>query len=631
MESRSTSTAPFGSWFRKSASSRAVLFDLGEERELAGGGEVARFDGVGGELSHLFEGELEVLMDEHVLVEQGGAEHGGIVGVEGDHEAAVEVEVDRVGIDGGAATGAEVGGDVELERDLALGEEVDELGVKLRGERVADAFGADVDGRPDGLGTDRFPGVRGEVQAGGRRFGVELAEGIGGAARFVSTDADAGDGRVVAMELGGLAEGTRGFLHPEMADGIDEPENGGAEVGLRAGAAAFDGGEDLVHIEAAEVIEDAEGDIDLGVADALEGEIANHVEGDELVVGGGVQTLGDALEAHEEAGEVGVMVELACGLGCERHGVVAMAELDEGLWRDGAFEMQMELGLGEIAEPGAWVDGGLAGGGRALARHGSSVASERARGARGERPGIADSGRVLGQRGSGMRCDPQRSWARSLIGLVLLGGVVAAGVEPAGMPAQSKRPEAPTRVPPAWGARLPDGANAPADTDGDFVLGPTHTAAPEMTVHAGVPQGRVIAFAMRSEESALYPGIARKAGTFGVVDAKDPATLIVRTSHPAPYTRRVEVYVPQQYVAGTAAPFLVGADGPDRGVFTALDNLIAAKQVPVMIAISIGNGGGDAQGSERGLEYDTMSGRYAEFVEKEVLPLVETQAQREAD
>ena len=58
-------------------------------------------------------------------------------------------------------------------------------------------------------------------------------------------------------------------------------------------------------------------------------------------------------------------------------------------------------------------------------------------------------------------------------------------------------------------------------------------------------------------------------------------------------------------------------------LFIALDNLIAERRVPVMIAISIGNGGGDAQGSERGLEYDTMSGRYAEFVETEVLPLVE--------
>ena len=42
-----------------------------------------------------------------------------------------------------------------------------------------------------------------------------------------------------------------------------------------------------------------------------------------------------------------------------------------------------------------------------------------------------------------------------------------------------------------------------------------------------------------------------------------------------------------------------------------------------MIAVMIQNGGGDAQGSERGLEYDTMSGKFAEFIEAEVLPAVE--------
>jgi enterochelin esterase family protein len=61
-------------------------------------------------------------------------------------------------------------------------------------------------------------------------------------------------------------------------------------------------------------------------------------------------------------------------------------------------------------------------------------------------------------------------------------------------------------------------------------------------------------------------------------------------------------------------------------LFTALDSLIPQHKLPVMIAISIGNGSGDAQGSQRGLEYDTMSGRYAEFVEHEVLPLVEEKA-----
>jgi enterochelin esterase-like enzyme len=140
-----------------------------------------------------------------------------------------------------------------------------------------------------------------------------------------------------------------------------------------------------------------------------------------------------------------------------------------------------------------------------------------------------------------------------------------------------------------------------------------------------VPQGQIFNFTMESTDSKIYPGIARDQGTFGTPDPSNPAKLIVTTSHPAVYHRRVAVYVPKQYVAGTAAPFLVTADG-DRGVFPALDNLIAQKRVPVMIAIAIGNGSGDAQGSQRGLEYDTMSGLYAEFVEKEVLPEVEKQA-----
>ncbi|MBL8539793.1 MAG: esterase family protein, partial [Betaproteobacteria bacterium] len=151
--------------------------------------------------------------------------------------------------------------------------------------------------------------------------------------------------------------------------------------------------------------------------------------------------------------------------------------------------------------------------------------------------------------------------------------------------------------------------------------------APETSPQAGVPRARLVEFTMRSADSRIYPGIARDPGTYGTVDPADPSRLIVTTSRPAPYTRTVTVYVPQQYVPGTAAPFIVGTDGPDPLLFTALDNLIAQGRVPVMIAVSIGNGGGDAQGSQRGLEYDTMSGRYADFVEAEVLPEVEKRAQ----
>ena len=192
------------------------------------------------------------------------------------------------------------------------------------------------------------------------------------------------------------------------------------------------------------------------------------------------------------------------------------------------------------------------------------------------------------------------------------------------------RPTPPTRDPQTPGyvtaKELPDGTNAPPNTDGNFIIGPTHNPAPESSPQQNVPQGTVIEFTMNSADSKIYPGIAREPGTFGTPDPADPSKLIVTTSHPAPYTRHVAVYVPKQYVPGAAAPFIVGADGPDKLLFTVLDNLIAEHKVPPMVAISIGNGSGDAQGSERGLEYDTMSGLYAEWVEKEVLPLVEVRA-----
>jgi enterochelin esterase-like enzyme len=191
-----------------------------------------------------------------------------------------------------------------------------------------------------------------------------------------------------------------------------------------------------------------------------------------------------------------------------------------------------------------------------------------------------------------------------------------------------RRPTPPVRDPESQGyveaTELPDGEVPPSDADGNFIIGPTHNPASEMTVQEGVPRGRVVEFTMNSADSKIYPGITREPGTFGAPDPDNPAKLIVTTSHPAPYTRRVEAYVPQQYVPGTEAPFIVGADGPDRLLFTALDNLIHQKRIPAIVAISIGNGGGDAQGSQRGLEYDTMSGVYAEFVESEVLPLVES-------
>ena len=113
-----------------------------------------------------------------------------------------------------------------------------------------------------------------------------------------------------------------------------------------------------------------------------------------------------------------------------------------------------------------------------------------------------------------------------------------------------------------------------------------------------------------SADSKIYPGIAREQGTFGTPDPNNPAKLDVTTSRAgAVHAPRGRVHPASSTCPARCVPFIVGADGPDPLLFTALDNLIAQKRVPVMVAISISNGSGDAQGSQRGLEYDTMSGR----------------------
>jgi enterochelin esterase family protein len=140
---------------------------------------------------------------------------------------------------------------------------------------------------------------------------------------------------------------------------------------------------------------------------------------------------------------------------------------------------------------------------------------------------------------------------------------------------------------PEWKVGLPNG---------DYSTGPDYSPATEQTVRDDVPKGKIINFTMDSAESKIFPG---QKGAF---------------------ERKVAVYVPAQYKSGTPAPFIVSCDQYGLGykLSTILDNMIADKRLPPMVAIMIANAGPD-----RSYEYDTVSGKYAEWVESEVLPRVE--------
>lgn len=147
--------------------------------------------------------------------------------------------------------------------------------------------------------------------------------------------------------------------------------------------------------------------------------------------------------------------------------------------------------------------------------------------------------------------------------------------------------------------------------NGNVVIGPDYKIDPDLK-DKGNPKGKNFEFKMRLADSKIFPG------NDSTLDPKKP----VRTE------RKIFVYVPAQYKDGTKAPILVTLDGPSHlnNVRNALDNLTISqdpqRKLPPFILISVENGGNDGKGSERGLEYDTMSDRFARFINDEVLPAV---------
>ena len=153
--------------------------------------------------------------------------------------------------------------------------------------------------------------------------------------------------------------------------------------------------------------------------------------------------------------------------------------------------------------------------------------------------------------------------------------------------------------------------NPGTEGNGNYTIGPDYKIDPDLT-DQGNPKGRDFEFSMRLADSKIFRG------DDSTLDPKKPVREV----------RMIYVYVPAAYRNGTEAPILVMLDGPSRLnlVRNALDNLTISKdakrKLPAFIAIAVQNGGNDSKGSERGLEYDTMSDRFARFINDEVLPAV---------
>ena len=179
------------------------------------------------------------------------------------------------------------------------------------------------------------------------------------------------------------------------------------------------------------------------------------------------------------------------------------------------------------------------------------------------------------------------------------GGSGGAGGMPMPMPVDAAAPgEGPPKpVPPESDAApavdtmpSPPAVSDPGtEGDGDAEMTGPYVSPPEATLPPGVTAGRLVDVEV---ESRILAG------------------------------RTVQVYIPQGYVDGTPAPFMVLHDGPSYirnfKLNTVLDTMIARKELPLMIAIFVPNGSG-----QRSFEYDSLTDLNVRFMLEDVLPAVE--------
>jgi len=157
---------------------------------------------------------------------------------------------------------------------------------------------------------------------------------------------------------------------------------------------------------------------------------------------------------------------------------------------------------------------------------------------------------------------------------------------------------------PAQPSASPVQASAPADANAlvnKIQAELTGTSAPEGIIDPNVPHGEFLHLTV--SDSTIYPGIETN----------------------------LQIYVPAQYDPAKAACLLVRLDNLGAYEGTVLDNLIAKKEVPVIIGVGITSGavwkdeGGKKKGIrfDRSYEFDSVNDHFPDFVLNEVLPAVQ--------
>src|SRR5207244_7718305 len=148
--------------------------------------------GISCQLAQVLLGKSEIVLGQLILAGKRSAKHGGIVGVQYDHQAIVEIVAHGVSRKGGTAPCTQVAGDAYLDGYLAPGKFLDQFPILLRRKPVPNSFLTKVKSSPYGFRPGGLPGVGGEAKAVFGGVGVNISEKLRSRAALVTRDAQAG-------------------------------------------------------------------------------------------------------------------------------------------------------------------------------------------------------------------------------------------------------------------------------------------------------------------------------------------------------------------------------------------------------------------------------------------------------
>lgn len=269
-------------------------------------------------------------------------EEAGVVRPEGDGDAGAEERQDGVAREG-ERPGRVVRGEADVESDARAGEAPHEGGVGRGGDAVGDPPGPQPAKRVgDGIGAPGLARMDDGQKAEAGKPPVNGGEVAGGERELVAAEAEAD--RAGPGVPGVRVEDAVRRVGAEVADGVEKDADlppAGPLVGEESG---LDRVADGAPVEP-EPVDDAGGDVNLGVRDPLPREARRQVAGEEGEVGRAAQQPADvAVEAQEARKAVERPPRAHRGRVREERRAGPAGESDQGRGTDRPLEVEVEVG-----------------------------------------------------------------------------------------------------------------------------------------------------------------------------------------------------------------------------------------------------------------------------------------------